>query len=187
MNNKAIDTIVRLFNERGSGRYGDECVSQMEHAIQAACLAEESGANQRLIAAALLHDIGHIIGDSDLPESNDQDLNDFHEEKAYQWLLSNFGPDVAEPVRLHVLAKRYLCTVEPDYANTLSPTSLKSFHDQGGLMSSDELEAFSSGTYCEEALMLRRWDDLAKDESKLIPDVEYFVPTLRACAVAESI
>ena len=184
MKNKAVERVIRVFQERGNGRYGDECVSQSEHAIQAALLAEESGASQPLVVAALLHDIGHIIGECDLPESDDEDLNDFHEEKAYQWLLTNFGIEVADPVRLHVLAKRFLCTVEPEYAHSLSPTSLKSFHDQGGLMSNDELESFRDEPYCQEALVLRRWDDLAKDEQKEIPNIEYFVPLLTGCSEA---
>jgi [1-hydroxy-2-(trimethylamino)ethyl]phosphonate dioxygenase len=182
MTSNAIETIVRVFQDRGSGRYGDECVSQLEHAIQAALLAQQADADPSLVAAALLHDLGHIIGDSDLPESDDEDLNDFHEEKAYQWLLSHFGPSVADPVRLHVAAKRYLCTKEPEYANTLSPTSLKSFHDQGGVMSSDEVADFESEPYYREALTLRRWDDLAKEENKLIPSIESFVPLLQMCA-----
>jgi phosphonate degradation associated HDIG domain protein len=186
MSTQAIDMIVRVFQERGDGRYGDECVSQMEHAIQAACLAEQAGASQTQIAAALLHDIGHIIEDSELPKSNDEDLNDFHEEKAYQWLRTHFGIAVADPVRLHVLAKRYLCTVEPEYAKSLSPTSLKSFHDQGGLMSHDELLAFGREPYSVEALALRRWDDLAKEEDKEIPSIDYFAPILTACAEAIS-
>ena len=184
MKNKAVERVIRVFQERGNGRYGDECVSQSEHAIQAALLAEESGASRPLVVAALLHDIGHIIGECDLPESDDEDLNDFHEEKAYQWLLTNFGIEVADPVRLHVLAKRFLCTVEPEYVHSLSPTSLKSFHDQGGLMSNDELESFRAEPYCQEALVLRRWDDLAKDEQKEIPNIEYFIPLLTGCSEA---
>jgi len=183
---KSIETVVRIFQERGSSRYGDEYVTQLEHAIQAACLAKESDANHTLVAAALLHDIGHIIFDQDLPESNDEDLNDFHEERAYQWLLSNFGRAVADPVRLHVLAKRYLCTVEPEYASSLSPTSLKSFHDQGGLMTNEELQSFRDEPFYQEALTLRRWDDLAKQENKVIPDIEHFAPLLSICAEAES-
>ena len=183
MPSEPIETIVRIFNDRGNDRYGVECVSQREHAIQAALLAESAGLDQTQIVAALLHDIGHILYDSDLPKSSDQDLNDFHEAKAYEWLLHHFGKRVADPVRLHVAAKRYLCTRESDYVKVLSPTSLKSFYDQGGLMSSDELCQFENEPFYREAQMLRRWDDLAKEESKKIPSIENFVPLLKKCLV----
>ncbi len=113
MNSDPIQVILNAFEERGQGKYGSEEVSQLEHALQCATLAIEDGASNQQIVAALLHDLGHIISGDDLPTGLDENLDDMHEERAYQWLLLHFGPDVAEPVRLHVAAKRYLCTVEP--------------------------------------------------------------------------
>jgi len=178
-----IETIVRVFRERGQGRYGSESVTQLQHALQCALLARRAGAESPQVAAALLHDIGHIIDDHEIPESDEQNLDDLHEERAYVWLKENFGPAVADPVRLHVTAKRYLCTVEPDYAGTLSPTSLKSFHDQGGLMSAAELDDFRDERFAFEAVQLRRWDDLAKDPNMETPSIEDFVPMLEQLTV----
>ncbi len=90
-------------------------------------------------------------------------------------------PDVAEPVRLHVAAKRYLCTVEPSYASTLSPTSLKSFHDQGGEMSDSEVQEFRALPHYHLALQLRRWDDKAKDPNLETQPIDGFVSYLASC------
>src|SRR6185436_11705511 len=105
--------IIALYQRRGSATYG-EGVSQNEHALQAALLAEKSGAKPALIAAALLHDIGHLL--HDFP----QDIDTQHEGLGSAWLSQHFGPEVSESVRLHVAAKRYLCRVEPVYFDALS-------------------------------------------------------------------
>jgi predicted HD phosphohydrolase len=111
---ETIGQIVRLFAERGDSAYGREAVSQKEHALQAASLARADGASQALIAAALLRDIGHLL--HDLPENAPEEgVDDRHAELAGRWPALRFGADVAEPVRLHVAAKRYLCAVESTY------------------------------------------------------------------------
>jgi phosphonate degradation associated HDIG domain protein len=170
--------VIRLFHQRGSGRYGSEQVSQLQHALQCAVLAKRQGANSAMIAAALLHDLGHIIDDQAMPQSDEQNLDDAHEQKAYQWLKRNFGKAVADPVRLHVAAKRYLCTVEPGYLAKLSPASLKSFYDQGGLMSQPQIDDFRDEPFAFEAVELRRWDDLAKDPAMQTPPIEDFAQLL---------
>ncbi len=176
---QSVDTIVKMFRERGSGQYGNEEVTQLQHALQCATLAEAEGASVSLIAAALLHDIGHIFEKT--VESNDgldRDLDDAHEYRAYAWLKEHFGCQVADPVRLHVQAKRYLCTIDPDYVEALSPTSHKSYLDQGGPMSAVERAAFETEPNHHEALRLRRWDDQAKDPRAQVPRLEHFVPYL---------
>ena len=130
------------------------------------------------LAAALLHDIGHIIDDQAMPTHDLENLDDSHEARAYDWLKEHFGVAVADPVRLHVAAKRYLCTVEPEYQSQLSPTSLKSFYDQGGTMSSEEREEFEREVYYHQAVQLRRWDDLAKDPLMPLPAIDTFAPLL---------
>lgn len=174
----STEHILRLFNLRGQGRYGSEEVSQLQHALQCAVLAKRKGASCTMVAAALLHDLGHIIDDQAMPESDEQNLDDAHEQRAYQWIKSNFGKPVADPVRLHVAAKRYLCTVEPDYLAKLSPASLKSFYDQGGLMSQSQIDDFRDEPFAFEAVELRRWDDLAKDPDMQTPSIEEFAPLL---------
>ncbi len=170
-----IDQIKTVFSERGQQRYGSEAVTQQQHALQSAYLAEREGASAQLITAALLHDIGHILDKQALPNDDEQDLDDLHEEIAYRWLLAQFGQEVAAPVQLHVVAKRYLCTVDSLYINLLSPTSLKSYHDQGGSMSTKEVEDFRRHPYFEAATQLRRWDDMAKDPGQETPGLDHFL------------
>jgi len=174
----ATEHVIRLFEQRGQGRYGSEQVSQLQHALQCAVFAKRQGAGSAMIAAALLHDLGHIIDHQPMPESDNQNLDDAHEQRAYQWIKSNFGKSVADPVRLHVAAKRYLCTVEPEYLARLSPASLKSFHDQGGLMSQSQIDDFRDEPFAFEAVELRRWDDLAKDPTMQTPTIDDFAPLL---------
>lgn len=174
-----VTQIVEVFNQRGAENYGSEAVTQLEHAIQTALLALRDGAEDSLVAAALLHDIGHLLGNSPLPTSASQNYDDQHENRAYGWLREHFGLRVADPVRLHVAAKRYLCTVDPSYCDSLSPTSLKSFYDQGGVMNAMEKAAFEQEKYFQEALRLRRWDDEAKDPTIAVPSIDSFVDLLQ--------
>ncbi|MBC8164936.1 MAG: HD domain-containing protein, partial [Bryobacteraceae bacterium] len=146
-----IDEIFRIFGIRGSEEYGGEAVSQLEHALQTAALATSEGVQETLVAAALLHDIGHL-----LPNGN------IHEENGHEWLSQSFPSAVTEPVRLHVAAKRYLCTVDPAYSATLSPASVRSLAVQGGPMTSEEVTKFEGHPHFTAAVRLRRWDDEAK-------------------------
>ena len=175
----AIAAIDAAFRRRGRDHYG-EGVSQQEHALQAAWQAEREGASPALIVAALLHDIGHLL--HDLPEDiADQDVDTEHESLGSAWLSQYFGPEVSEPVRLHVAAKRYLCTVESDYFGKLSPDSVRSLKLQGGLMSADELEAFRANPYHAEAVRLRRYDEAAKDPRAKTPDFDHYLRHVAAC------
>ncbi|MBL8888904.1 MAG: HD domain-containing protein [Planctomycetaceae bacterium] len=184
MSLQVIERIFELFHQRGTEQYGSEAVTQLQHAIQAAILAQREQAESHLVAAALLHDVGHILGNSPLPDHESQNFDDHHENRAYPWLLEHFGKAVADPVRLHVAAKRYLCTVEPEYAAKLSPTSLKSYFDQGGPMSVTEQIAFEQEEFYSQALRLRRWDDRAKDPSVELPSIESFGDLLRGITTA---
>jgi [1-hydroxy-2-(trimethylamino)ethyl]phosphonate dioxygenase len=116
-----------------------------------------------------------------MPGQLDKDLHDRHEEKGHQFLKNHFGDAVAEPVKLHVAAKRYLCTTDPTYDQQLSPTSLKSFKDQGGRMSLQVLREFEQNPYQQEALQLRRWDDVAKVPGKAVPTLDTYLPQYKAC------
>ncbi len=178
--NDAIKTVLDTFNARGSRKYGLENVTQLQHALQSAVLAVEEGADGALVVAALLHDIGHILDSDELPSDADCNLDDGHEHSGHAWVLQHFGKAVAEAVRLHVLAKRYLCSTDPAYEQVLSPTSHKSFLDQGGRMNETEIKAFETEPYFKQALRLRRWDDVAKDPTKKTPPIEDFVPQLEA-------
>jgi phosphonate degradation associated HDIG domain protein len=170
--------IVALYRRRGPATYG-EGVTQNEHALQAALLAERSGARPALVVAALLHDVGHLL--HDLPEDiAEQGIDTQHEALGSVWLSQHFGPEVSEPVRLHVAAKRYLCAVEPAYFDALSEASKLSLRLQGGPMSRKEAEAFSALPFAHDAVQVRRWDDEAKMVGVRTPAFEHFVPYLTA-------
>lgn len=169
--------IAELFRRRGASLYGGEGVTQLEHALQAALLAEQAGALPPQILAALLHDIGHLL--HDLPDdAPDRGVDDVHEQLGYEWLIERFGPEVSEPVRLHVVAKRYLCAVDPGYQATLSPPSLLSLQLQGGPFTAEEVRQFERHPYFRESVELRRWDDLAKVEQLDTPAIDHFLAYL---------
>jgi phosphonate degradation associated HDIG domain protein len=151
-----VDEVMDLLAERGGADYGDERVTQLAHALQAAGLAEAEGAPPPLVAAALLHDLGHLLAKRRAGE------DDRHEQIAAGALAKLFGPEVAEPVRLHVDAKRWLCAAEPKYFATLSPGSVRSLALQGGPFEPKEAARFARQPHAEAATRLRRWDDRAK-------------------------
>ena len=166
----ALDQIRAAFDRRGVETYG-EGVSQLDHALQCATFAERAGASPALIAATLLHDIGHLL--HDLPDDiADQDIDTQHESLGSAFLSQYFGPDVTEPVRLHVAAKRYLAAAEPDYQ--LSAASIVSLELQGGPMSATERAGFLGAPYAEDAIKLRRWDDEGKIVDMKTPDLGHF-------------
>ena len=177
-----VDEIERLFAARGDSEYGGEAVSQREHALQAAAAAIADGADEPLVAAALLHDVGHLL--HDLPaDAPDAGIDDHHENSAARFLVAHFGPEVCEPVRLHVAAKRYLTAVEPDYLAKLSGPSVTSLMLQGGPMSSAEQEAFRANPHWQAALRLRRYDEAAKVAGAVTPPLAAFLPLLARVAL----
>jgi phosphonate degradation associated HDIG domain protein len=181
-----ISKIFSVFDKKGDESYADEPVTQLEHALQTANLATENNAPETVICAALLHDLGHILAGDQLPASVGENLHDQHEEKGYQFLKSHFGKAVAEPVRLHVAAKRYLCSTDSTYEVALSPTSLKSYYDQGGRMSDHEVDDFEKNPYFKDAVQLRRWDDLAKEANKKVPLLQEYLPVLKKCILHDN-
>jgi phosphonate degradation associated HDIG domain protein len=176
-----VDEILDLFATRGACAYHGEAVSQEEHAIQAGELAEREGASNALIVAALLHDVGHLLDgqDEDLAKHS---IDGRHEEAACSWLARYFGPEVTEPIRLHVAAKRYLCTLEPAYLNGLSHASRLSLELQGGPMTSDEVAEFESNAFFEDAVRLRYWDDAAKVPGLSVSRPSHYRERLEAAA-----
>ena len=168
-----VATIERLFVEEGADEYFGEAVTQATHMLQAAAYAEASGAPDALIAAALLHDVGHFTGavsGKELMEGTDNR----HSHTGADWLAAWFPQEVTEPVRLHVAAKRYLCAVEPEYFALLSEASVYTLNVQGGPMSSAEAERFAAGPFAQQAVALRRWDEAAKDPEAEVPGFEHY-------------
>jgi phosphonate degradation associated HDIG domain protein len=175
----AVEAVLDVLGgEAGAAHYG-EGVSQREHAAQAAWLAERAGAPAVLIAAALLHDIGHLL--HGLPEDiAAQGIDGHHEDVGAAWLDRHFLPAAVAPVRLHVAAKRYLVATEPGYAAALSPASTRSLALQGGPMDAAECRAFRARPGAAEAVALRRWDDAAKEVGLATPPLSRWRPHLCA-------
>jgi phosphonate degradation associated HDIG domain protein len=172
--------IETLFATRGSDEYHGEAVSQIEHALQSAMLAETEGAPVAEIAAALLHDIGHLLhGHGE--DAAERGIDDAHEALGQRFLEKAFRPDVTEPVRLHVAAKRYLAATRPEYAAKLSPASARSLELQGGPMSPEECRRFEAMPFSESALRLRIWDDEAKVPGLPTPPLAHYAKCLKEC------
>jgi phosphonate degradation associated HDIG domain protein len=175
------DEVVNLMRSRGGAAYFGEPVSQLEHALQTARCATRAGSPPELVLAALLHDIGHLL--HYLPESvAEAGVDTRHETAGYEWIQSRFGAAVAEPVRDHVAAKRYLCRIEPDYLSRLSAASLLSLELQGGPFTADEARRFEMLPHYREALMLRQWDDEAKVANLQVPSIEEYWEILVAAS-----
>lgn len=171
--------IRAAFDKRGGDNYG-EGVSQLEHALQCGICAERDGATPAMIVATLLHDIGHML--HDFPDDiADQGIDTRHESLGSAWLSQHFGPEVSEPVRLHVPAKRYLATKEPGYFELLSEASVLSLKLQGGLMSAQEVAAFEREPYYRDGIQLRRWDDEGKIPGLAVPDLGHFEGYIESC------
>jgi phosphonate degradation associated HDIG domain protein len=174
-----VDVITRLFETGGNAAYFGEPVSQTEHALQTAHLAETEGASAALVVAALLHDIGHLL--HGLPESiAEEGIDGRHEAGGYRWLSKHFSADVCEPVRLHVAAKRYLCAIDKDYLAQLSAASTKSLELQGGPFGTVARRAFEAEPFHADAVRLRRWDDRAKIPHWKVPPLAHYAGRIAA-------
>lgn len=179
-----VKEILDLFTERGQSQYGGEAVTQLEHALQAATLAEQAHASPTLIVAALLHDVGHLL--HDLPDdAPDRGTDDHHEKSGCHYLSKYFLPAVVEPVRLHVDAKRYLCAVDAEYLTKLSQPSIVSLDLQGGPMTAPEIDEFHENPFVDDAIRLRLWDDAAKDPEFVTPALTHFAAYLAQVAMEE--
>lgn len=168
---EALESIERTFLSAGGMAYLGEDVTMIQHQLQAAALA--IGCSDAFVVAALLHDIGHMIGPEedgvDAAEALADDRDAHHDATGARWLSRWFGRDVTEPVRLHVAAKRYLVATEPDYAAKLSEASVHTLRLQGGPMSPQEVGEFEALPYAPDAVALRRLDEAAKDASTDAP------------------
>lgn len=181
---EVVDHIVEVLHERGGEAYLGERVSMLEHMLQAAHAAQRAGAADALIVAALLHDIGHLVHDveSDADVVGLEEFDRVHEEVGARWLARGFDPEVTEPVRLHVAAKRYLCATEPEYFAALSPASVHTLALQGGPMSVAEAAEFVALPHALAAVSLRRFDDAGKRLTGDTPTLQHFLPLLLTAA-----
>lgn len=167
-----LDGLRGLLLKRGSERYDGEEVSHLDHALQAATLARRAGADDALVAAALLHDIGHLLcGLPGTPSSIGVD--DRHEDVGANALTAWLPPVSIASIRLHVQAKRWLAC-DKTYLNVLSRDSLRSLALQGGPMTPVEREQFTATPHAASAIRLRRWDDGAKMSTMVTDDLDTF-------------
>jgi phosphonate degradation associated HDIG domain protein len=175
----SISDICILFARKGGRAYDGEPVTQLEHALQAATRAEQSGASPAIVTAALLHDLGHLLNDhGETPTL--RGVDDVHQYAALPFLRGLFGDDVLSPIKLHVDAKRYLCATRSEYYEALSVDSKRSLALQGGVFSPQEAEAFLAQPYARDAVNVRLWDDLAKVAGAPTPPLAHFVPVMEA-------
>ena len=166
--------IEKLFRDHGHIAYSGEGVSQLEHALQSAQLAERDEAPIELVTAALLHDLGHLLnlqGES----PTERGIDDQHQYFAIPFLRPLFRPAVIDPIRLHVDAKRALCALEPDYYEALSEDSKRSLTLQGGIFSREETRAFLAKPHAGDAMRVRRWDDAAKVAGAPTPPIGHYL------------
>jgi phosphonate degradation associated HDIG domain protein len=180
MSDPVRQELLDIFTSRATKRYGLSTINQLQHALQAAALAEADDAPPATVLASLLHDVGHMIHQLGEDPAG-RGIDDVHEELGAAWLAERFGPEVSEPVRLHVAAKRYLCAVELDYFAKLSPDSVRSLGLQGGPMSAGEIDDFRRHPLYAEAVRLRRYDEAAKDPRAKTPDFDHFLRHVAAC------
>ena len=178
-----LDILAGLFAGAGAAEYFGEEVTQAEHMLQTAALAEAAGAGPALVAAALLHDVGHFGGLTAAQGGRDGDVlmagtDNRHSHTGADWLAQWFGPAVTEPVRLHVAAKRYLCAVEPGYFGRLSDASVHTLRVQGGPMTPAQAVEFEADPYADDAVRLRRWDERAKDPALTPPPFVHYLSLL---------
>lgn len=175
----AIDALIDCYAQRGHVAYDGEGITQLQHGWQCARLARAAQALPELTLAAWLHDLGHLM--TGLPGSPTlQGIDDGHETLAARVLSPLFGEAVAQPVALHVQAKRCLVGTQPSYRASLSPDSVRSLALQGGAMDADAAASFMAQPFARDALRLRVWDDLAKDSALKVDDADRALADLRA-------
>jgi phosphonate degradation associated HDIG domain protein len=173
-----VEKILSLYEIKGNRAYEGEGVTQLEHALQSAHLAEQAGAPAELVCAALLHDLGHLLNDrGETPTL--RGVDDRHQYVALPFLRKAFPSAVFGPIGLHVDAKRYLCATRPGYRDALSEDSKRSLELQGGVFPPEEAERFIRRPFAADAVRVRLWDDAAKVAGAATPDLDHFTAILR--------
>lgn len=173
-----IEDLLGLLAGAGSVRHAGDPVTLREHARQCAWRAVRAGAPGPLVAAALLHDIGHVLASA----SGGLDGGQAHEAMAANFLSPVLPPAVVRPIALHVEAKRWLCRRDPAYAARLSPAAASRMVRQGGAMTAAEAAVLEADPHGAAAIRLRRWDEAAKVPGLVVPPLDVYWPLLRTLA-----
>ena len=184
----SLPDIELLFARHGGNQYSGEPVTQLQHALQTAHFAEQSGADDELVTACLLHDLGHLLNDqgrgfNDTPSL--RGIDDTHQYFALPFLRGLFPDAVLDSIKLHVDAKRYLCQTNANYYAKLSEDSKRSLALQGGIFSTEQAAAFLNQSGARNAVMLRQWDDLAKQADLATPSLAHFLGRAARCQIAK--
>lgn len=169
----SVDQVFAVLATGGGEAYFGEPVTVLEHSLQSAHIIHQSGGAETLVAAALLHDLGHLLH-AEGEDAAQRGFDTRHEELGVAALGRHLPAAVLDPIRMHVAAKRYLCFSEKDYMDALSPASVESLALQGGPMSASEAEKFLSAPHAREAVQLRRADDQAKIAGLAVPALESY-------------
>jgi phosphonate degradation associated HDIG domain protein len=180
----SLPDIALIFARHGASQYSGEPVTQLQHALQTAHLAEASDADDALVTACLLHDLGHLLNDQgcgfdDTPSL--RGIDDTHQYYALPFLRGLLPDAVLDPIKLHVDAKRFLCQANPDYFERLSDDSKRSLALQGGVFSAEQAAAFLGQSGAHDAVRLRQWDDLAKQADLATPTLAHFLARAARC------
>jgi phosphonate degradation associated HDIG domain protein len=187
MSQHPVDAIADLLQRQGAKQYGNEAVSQLDHALQCAHLAEAAGETTETVVAALLHDLGHLLrADAEAPEPGQKPTDDLHQYTALPFLRPVFTDAVLDPIRLHVDAKRHLCRTDSRYLAQLSPASVRSLELQGGVFSALQAIDFMQQRHAATALRLRRYDDRAKTPGAATPPLAHFAGLMHQVAKVPS-
>ena len=181
----SLPDIELLFARHGADQYSGEPVTQLEHALQTAHLAEQSGAGDALVTACLLHDLGHLLNhQGETPTL--RGIDDTHQYFALPFLRGLFDDAVLDAIKLHVDAKRYLCQADAGYHARLSDDSKRSLQLQGGVFDAAQAAAFLGQSGARDAVMLRQWDDLAKQAGLETPSLAHFLARAACCVPASA-
>jgi phosphonate degradation associated HDIG domain protein len=178
----AFGDLESIFREHGDIEYSGEGVTQLEHALQTAMLAELDGAPPPLVTAALLHDLGHMLNrQGETP--TERGIDDQHQYFAIPFLRPLFPPAVLDPIRFHVDAKRALCATDAGYHDALSEDSKRSLRLQGGTFSAVQVQDFLAKPHAADAMRLRRWDDQAKVPGLATPPLAHYLQLASGCVL----
>jgi phosphonate degradation associated HDIG domain protein len=179
----SLGDIEQLFARHGGAQYTGEPVTHLEHALQTAHFAEQSGAGDELVTAALLHDLGHLLNEQGETPTL-RGIDDTHQYFALPFLRGLFPDAVLDAIKLHVDAKRYLCHADPAYHARLSDDSKRSLALQGGVFDASGAAAFLAQRGAHDAVSVRRWDDRAKQRDLATPPLAHFLSRAAACSIA---
>ncbi len=181
----SLHDITTVYTRRSYEQYAGEPVTQLEHALQTAALAEAAGSDDELVTACLLHDLGHLLHNMGSGENSPtlRGLDDVHQYAALPFLRGLFGDRVLGGIPLHVDAKRYLCATVPGYEAALSADSQRSLKLQGGVLNAAQAAAFINKPGAADAVKLRQWDELAKVQGGATPPLAHFIERASRCTI----